>query len=227
MGAIPPGNGTIRPQDDKQEIDGTVGVCRGDGRADRSARTGAKASRQGRRGAGFSLLIVPPQAPVSNEFRTPVPILIWRTLDHRIIGLGETRTPTSFRTSAPKTDASAIPPRGPLHCLNCTCVVSPEASSRDRVALWVTAASAPVIRSGCCVGAVKSGRGSTAPLLSCGEAPRIGPKRQTGVVAHTATGLAVRAICYASSRPPLKTIFFSAINVSCTISGRRSLLRVS
>ena len=29
-------------------------------------------------------------------------------------GLGETRTPTSFRTSAPKTDASAIPPRGLL-----------------------------------------------------------------------------------------------------------------
>jgi FAD dependent oxidoreductase len=28
------------------------------------------------------------------------------------IGLGETRTPTSFRTSAPKTDASAVPPRG-------------------------------------------------------------------------------------------------------------------
>ena len=31
--------------------------------------------------------------------------------DHRN-GLGETRTPTSSRTSAPKTDASAIPPRG-------------------------------------------------------------------------------------------------------------------
>ena len=29
-------------------------------------------------------------------------------------GLGETRTPTSSRTSAPKTDASAIPPRGPV-----------------------------------------------------------------------------------------------------------------
>ena len=28
-------------------------------------------------------------------------------------GLGEIRTPTSFRTPAPKTDASAIPPRGP------------------------------------------------------------------------------------------------------------------
>ena len=27
-------------------------------------------------------------------------------------GLGESRTPTSSRTSAPKTDASAIPPRG-------------------------------------------------------------------------------------------------------------------
>jgi hypothetical protein len=38
------------------------------GGADRSAPTEAKASRQGRRGAGFSYPIVPPWRPVSNEF---------------------------------------------------------------------------------------------------------------------------------------------------------------
>ena len=32
-----------------------------------------------------------------------------------INGLGESRTPTSLRTPAPKTDASAIPPRGPMN----------------------------------------------------------------------------------------------------------------
>jgi hypothetical protein len=44
-------------------------------------------------------------------------------------GLGETRTPTSFRTSAPKTDASAVPPRGPLSSLHSTCVTSLETTS--------------------------------------------------------------------------------------------------
>ena len=92
-----------RPQDAAQANGNTVGFRRADGRADRSAPTEAKASRQGRRGAGFSHRIVPPRRLVSNEF----PVDDLRT------GLGETRTPTSFRTSAPKTDASAIPPRGP------------------------------------------------------------------------------------------------------------------
>src|SRR5262249_14144043 len=36
----------------------------------------------------------------------------WRPPGTNSDGLGEIRTPTSSRTSAPKTDASAIPPRG-------------------------------------------------------------------------------------------------------------------
>ena len=86
--------------------------------ADRSAPTRAKASRPGRRGAGLSVPILPQWRLVSNEF--PYEIRAWIAIDRLVrvrwtfqTGLGESRTPTPFRTSAPKTDASAIPPRGP------------------------------------------------------------------------------------------------------------------
>jgi hypothetical protein len=86
--------------------------------ADRSAPTRAKASRLGRRGAGLSPPILSRRRLVSNEF--PYEIRTWIPIDRLVtmrssfvIGLGETRTPTSLRTPAPKTDASAIPPRGP------------------------------------------------------------------------------------------------------------------
>ena len=68
-------------------------------------------------GQGYLYLILPQRRLVSNEF--PCEIRAWITIDRPVAvrssfqsGLGESRTPTPFRTSAPKTDASAIPPRG-------------------------------------------------------------------------------------------------------------------
>ena len=45
-----------------------------------------------------------------------MPVDLFSGASNLIIGLGETRTPTSLRTPAPKTDASAIPPRGQFIC---------------------------------------------------------------------------------------------------------------
>jgi hypothetical protein len=54
--------------DEKGAEGNTVGIRRAGRRADRSAPTEAKASRQGRRGVGCSQLILPRSRPVSNEF---------------------------------------------------------------------------------------------------------------------------------------------------------------
>ena len=77
-------------------------------------------------GQGYLYLYVPRRRLVSNEFPLrqgfgrAIDLLSQDHISATNNGLGEIRTPTSFRTPAPKTDASAIPPRGLTICQSST-----------------------------------------------------------------------------------------------------------